>query len=216
MMGEIMMEEDIIMEDIIEYIQKTYAPLALIVYGSFADGSHNMNSDFDALVITSDAEKRHDHSIIHGTELDVFIYPPETFSKPYDPDEFLQIWDGKILIDSGGLALSLKQTVNDYIRGLPPKSDEEKKHSAIWCQKMLLRVERGDAEGYYRLYWLLKDSLEIYFDLKNWQYFGPKKGLKKMREDDKKAALLYEQALKEPTIEHVRMWVEFLQTFIPA
>lgn len=215
-MGEIMMEEDIIMEDIIEYIQKTYAPLALIVYGSFADGSHNMNSDFDALVITSDAEKRHDHSIIHGTELDVFIYPPETFSKPYDPDEFLQIWDGKILIDSGGLALSLKQTVNDYIRGLPPKSDEEKKHSAIWCQKMLLRVERGDAEGYYRLYWLLKDSLEIYFDLKNWQYFGPKKGLKKMREDDKKAALLYEQALKEPTIEHVRMWVEFLQTFIPA
>ena len=204
------------MEDILDYIQKTYTPLALIVYGSFADGSNNRNSDFDALVITSDAEKPHDHSIIHGTELDVWIYPPEKFSSPYDPDEFLQIWDGKILIDSDGLALSLKQTVNDYIRGLPAKSDEENKHHAVWCQKMLSRAERGDAEGRYRLYWLLKDSLEIYFDLKHWQYFGPKKGLKKMRADDETAALIYEQALKAPTIEHVRTWVDFLQSLIPA
>lgn len=205
-----------IVKDIIDYIQKTYTPMALIVYGSFADGSNNINSDFDALVITSDAEKRHDHSIIHGTQLDVFVYPPEIFSKPYDPDEFLQIWDGKILIDSDGLALSLKQTVNDYIRGLPAKSDEENKHHAVWCQKMLSRAERGDAEGCYRLYWLLKDSLEIYFDLKHWQYFGPKKGLKKMRADDETAALIYEQALKAPTIEHVRTWVDFLQSLIPA
>lgn len=204
------------MKDIIDYIQKTYTPLALIVYGSFADGSNNANSDFDALVITSDAEKQHDHSIIHGIELDVFIYPAEIFSKPYDLDEFLQIWDGKILMDSDGLAVSLKQTVNDYIQGLPEKSVEENKHNAAWCQKMLLRAERGDTEGYYRLYWLLKDSLEIYFDLKHWQYFGPKKGLKKMQEDDQKAALIYERALKEPTIEHIRIWVDFLQSFIPA
>jgi len=119
------------MEDIIDYIQKTYNPLALIVYGSFADGSNNANSDFDVLVITSDAKKQHDHSIIHGTELDVFIYSAEKFSKPYNPDGFLQIWNGKILMDSDGLALSLKQAVNDYIRGIPAK---------------------GDAEGYYRLY----------------------------------------------------------------
>lgn len=204
------------MEEILDYLKKTYAPLALIVYGSFADGSNNKNSDFDALVITSGTEKRHDHSIVHGTELDVLIYPAETFSKPYDPDEFLPVWDGKILIDSDGLALSLKQAVQAYIRELPAKSDAENRKNAAWCQKMLLRVERGDAEGYYRLYWLLKDSLEIYFDLKKWQYFGPKKGLRKMRENDENAFLLYAQALKTPTTEHVRLWVDFLQSLIPA
>lgn len=37
--------------EIIEYLKEKYQPLALIVYGSFADGTNNAHSDFDALVI---------------------------------------------------------------------------------------------------------------------------------------------------------------------
>ena len=49
------------MEPIIKYIKEKYCPEAIIVYGSFADGSANENSDFDALIIT-DNVKTHDSS----------------------------------------------------------------------------------------------------------------------------------------------------------
>lgn len=40
-----------IADRIIDYLKETYQPEAIIAYGSFADGSANSNSDFDALVI---------------------------------------------------------------------------------------------------------------------------------------------------------------------
>ena len=56
------------MESIIEYLKQKYQPRGIVVYGSFADGSNNQNSDFDALVITELGEKGHDNSIINGIE----------------------------------------------------------------------------------------------------------------------------------------------------
>ena len=49
---------------------KTYQPYAIIAYGSFADGSANKYSDFDALVI-SDKGRMHDSSVI-----DNIVYDP--------------------------------------------------------------------------------------------------------------------------------------------
>ena len=45
------MKEMVNTEKIVGYLKKTYQPDAVIVYGSFADGSANLNSDFDALII---------------------------------------------------------------------------------------------------------------------------------------------------------------------
>ena len=95
---------------IIQYLKDTYHPEGMIAYGSFADGSANEHSDFDALVIGGSL-KKHDSSVIGGTVLDVFVYPAETFQKPYDPEEFVQIFDGSILLDENGLAAALKARV---------------------------------------------------------------------------------------------------------
>lgn len=97
-------------EKIVGYLKKTYQPDAVIVYGSFADGSANLNSDFDALIIAG-KEKAHDSSIVDGVVLDVFVYPAETFSADYDPEEFVQVWDGKIVPDEHGIAGQLKAKV---------------------------------------------------------------------------------------------------------
>lgn len=43
--------------------------------------------------------------------LDVFVYPAETFSADYDPVEFVQVWDGKIVLDEHGIAGQLKAKV---------------------------------------------------------------------------------------------------------
>ena len=50
-------------DKIIDYLKKTYQPESIIVYGSFADGSANLNSDFDALIIAG-KEKLHDSSFL--------------------------------------------------------------------------------------------------------------------------------------------------------
>lgn len=171
------MKEMVNTEKIVGYLKKTYQPDAVIVYGSFADGSANLNSDFDALIIAG-KEKAHDSSIVDGVVLDVFVYPAETFSADYDPEEFVQVWDGKIVLDEHGIAGQLKAKVLDYIEHLPKKTVTEVAQEVEWCKKMLLRTMREDVEGYYRWHWVLCDSLEIYFDIKGLHYYGPKKALR--------------------------------------
>ena len=101
-------------EIITEYLIETYKPEAIITYGSFGDGSFNENSDFDALVI-ADHAKYHDASVVDNTVLDVFVYPVETFEEDYDPEEFMQIFDGEIVLDKNGIGEGLKKRINDYI-----------------------------------------------------------------------------------------------------
>ena len=120
---------------------------AVIVYGSFADGSANLNSDFDALIIAG-KEKAHDSSIVDGVVLDVFVYPAETFSADYDPEEFVQVWDGKIVLDEHGIAGQLKAKVLDYIEHLPKKTVTEVAQEVEWPKKTLRLMEKSDAEAF--------------------------------------------------------------------
>ena len=83
-------------EKIIRYLVDKYSPSVLISYGSFADGSANAGSDYDALLVY-DGRECHDGSVIDGTPLDVFCYPAESFSGDYDPEKYLGVFDGKII-----------------------------------------------------------------------------------------------------------------------
>lgn len=207
------MKEMVNTEKIVGYLKKTYQPDAVIVYGSFADGSANLNSDFDALIIAG-KEKAHDSSIVDGVVLDVFVYPAETFSTDYDPEEFVQVWDGKIVLDEHGIAGQLKAKVLDYIEHLPKKTVTEVAQEVEWCEKMLLRTMREDVEGYYRWHWVLCDSLEIYFDIKGLHYYGPKKTLRLMEKSDAEAFGLYAKALREFDRESLSAWIDYLKSMV--
>lgn len=195
---------------IIDYLKETYCPNALIVYGSFADGSANENSDFDALVI-SDSIRKHDSSMIGGTVLDVFVYPLKVFQSEFDPEEFVQIHDGKIILDKNGLAEQLQRRVLDYIEHTPLKTESDIQQEIAWCEKMMSRTLRGDSEGYYRWHWLLFDSLEIYFDIKHLHYYGPKKALRYMEQTDMEAFRIYSFALKKFSYKGLSEWILFLK-----
>ena len=203
------------MDKILEYLLDTYQPESIIAYGSWADGSANENSDFDALVIAG-RKKAHDSSVIAGTVLDVFVYPPETFQEAYDPEEFLQVFDGKIILDKSGLAEQLKSRVLDYIDHVPRKTDEEIRQELDWCGKMLARTMREDAEGYYRWHWLLSDSLEIYSDIRGLYYFGPKKTLRHMEQSDAESFRICSKALKEMNREYLSEWISRLDSLASA
>ena len=197
-------------DKIINYIIETYHPDAVITYGSFADGSANENSDFDALVISSH-KKMHDSSVVDGIILDVFIYPIDTFRSEYDPVKFVQIRDGKIILDKSGIADNLQKRVRSYIESLPPKSIDEIQQEIRWCEKMILRTLRDDAEGYYRWHWLLFDSLEIYCDVRRLHYYGPKKALRLMKQTDEEAFRIYSKALKVFERECLSEWISYLK-----
>ena len=202
-------------DKLVAYLKDTYQPDAIIAYGSFADGSANKNSDFDALVI-ADKERMHDSSVIDGIVLDVFIYPPDTFRQNYDPEEFVQVWDGNILLDTNGVAASLQKQVLDYISHIPRKTVEEISQEVSWCEKMLSRTMREDAEGYYRWHWVLFDSLEIYFDVKGLYYYGPKKALRFLEQTDPESFRIYTKALREFKRECLATWISHLRSISPT
>ena len=79
------------LEKIIEYIKQKYNPLSIILYGSYANGTNNLNSDFDALVISYDHEQFHDTSFVNDIQLDVFVYPASYFDGEFDCNNFIQI-----------------------------------------------------------------------------------------------------------------------------
>ena len=204
-----------ITEKIIRYIKETYQPDAVIIYGSFADGGANEYSDFDALVI-ADRDKTHDASVIDGIILDVFIYPADTFRSDYDPKEFVQVCDGKIVLDKYGTAGRLQERVRSYFEGMLKKSADEIRQEIAWCEKMALRTKRGGAEGYYRHHWVLTDSLEIYCDVIGSYYYGPKKSLRRMEQTDKEAFRIYAEALKGFDIDSLSEWVSYLKRISTA
>lgn len=164
---------------IIEYIINQYEPHTIIIYGSYADGSNNINSDFDALVITDKQSISHDGNKINGILLDVFIYNISHFKNEINYEEYVQVHDGNIVLDRYGLGKELQEKVCKFIENIPEKSKEEKQQQVEWCEKMFLRTERNDTEGYFRWHWLLVDSLEIYFIICDEYYYGPKKSLSK-------------------------------------
>ena len=195
---------------IIDYLTETYHPSGLIVYGSYADGSNNENSDFDALVIT-DGIRKHDTSTVGGTVLDVFVYPAATFGSDPDPRDYIQIYDGKIILDHAGTAKRLQERVRAFVDRAPQKTRDEIMGEIAWCEKMLSRTVRGDAEGYYRWHWLLTDSLEIYTDVKGQYYFGPKKTLRMMRQTDAESYRICSQALSDFSRDSLAAWVGCLK-----
>ena len=117
-------------------IKRNYNPISIILYGSYADGTNNLNSDFDSLVISYDHEQFHDISFVNGIQLDVFVYPVSYFDGEFDCDDFVQIFDGKIIVDSNERGKALQMKVISHIQNRPQKSKAEiDAISLFWTEK---------------------------------------------------------------------------------
>ena len=128
------------LENIIEYIKQKYNPLSIILYGSYANGTNNLNSDFDALVITADHGRFHDTSFVDGIPLDVFVYPAKYFESSYSCEDFVQIFDGRIVTDSSGIGKALQETVRAYLKNRPGSTAWI--FSAISCSSRILGLKK--------------------------------------------------------------------------
>lgn len=204
------MDKELLLIKVQAHLEK-YNCHTYILYGSYSSGDYTEESDIDIVSFADDAEETNHVEYVEGKQLDLWIY---NTSKMAEPEQFLRINNGTILLDEKGMARKFLLEIQKIVDKGPEKlSSSQKDFLKSWLRKMYRRAQKNDLEGNYRLHWMLKDSLEIYFEFKGEWYPGPKKAFAWLLEHDEAAYHLFEEVYKKDAgpeaIEHL---LEFLDT----
>ncbi len=198
------------MDSIKDYLKSKYYCHAIILYGSFADGTYTNESDID-IVCFSDRvdDRKNDTSVIDTRQLDAWIYPTKMMEQQ---EALLHINGGKIILDERKLCCKLLEDIDKIFNdGVKKLSIEQIDFQKSWLKKMVNRARKGDVEGNFRYHWLLVDSLEIYFEIRGLWYMGPKKSLIWLKENEQYTYKLFEDALAtHAPIEKIEELIEFI------
>lgn len=120
-------------------------------------------------------------------------------------------FDGRIVTDSSGIGKALQETVRAYLKNRPGKTGAELQADIDWCVKMSARAKRCDCEGLFRWHWLLIDSLDIFCDIMQQPYLGPKKALKWMEKAHPEAFDRYKRALQNLQMDDLDEWIGYIR-----
>ncbi|MGB6127348.1 MAG: nucleotidyltransferase domain-containing protein [Psychrilyobacter sp.] len=190
-----------ILKDLVEKIKKEYKCKAIILYGSYADGTYIETSDLNIFCIAEVENMIIDTSFFNGIQLDLWICPMDCLN---GYETLGKLNEGKILYEVDNLGTILLEKIKTHVEREFEISSKEKDRLKSWCYKMMSRIEVGDIEGNYKKIWLMNDLLPIYFQMKKRWYLGPKKSFALLKENDKKVYLMFEklysgndEALKE-------------------
>ena len=196
---------------VIQYLLQTHHPRAIIVTGSYADGTYNKASDFDCWLIGQD-EKRAlcDTSIVNGIELQAEIYPQAYF------ESMTLYWlryfvDAIIVYDPEGLAEKFLQNTQEKLAAYPCMPPKQKEQAIAYLEKMLRRASTQDIHGDYRGHLMLAQSLESWCDLSDRIFLGPKKTLRLMEAADPASTAIYRRALRSFDAEDMCAWIRHLR-----
>jgi len=196
------------MQGILDYLNKTYQPLAILLYGSYQNGTNDEYSDFDCMLIVAEKGKNHDDSVIDGVQLDCFLFTEEE-TVSGDPDTFLTAYDARIVKDNGS-GVALQQRVREYVAENSDIGEEEKQFIASWIRKTMKRAQKNDDEGSFRAIAFLWESLTDYMLLRGRFYFGSKKTIAFLRENDEAGYRLFRRAISERSNEAIAEWAEYV------
>ncbi|CAM3829780.1 nucleotidyltransferase domain-containing protein [Parendozoicomonas haliclonae] len=183
-------------------LNKKYQPHTIIVYGSRARGDFTETSDLDIACFTDHSPKLTDARLWQGIYLDAWIYHTDSMAKNEQstlPLEYLRFADGYCVQDQQGKGqVFLDQVKARLAEGPKCLSENEKAHTVEWIGKMLNRAAQDDIEGNYRQVWLQFELLEIYFQLRDLWYFGPKKSFVWLQDNDPLAYQLFKAGYESP------------------
>ena len=137
--------------------------------------------------------------------MDCFIFTKDEVISE-NPDTFLTVYDGNIVMDTDEIAAELKTRVRKYVEEHSVISYDEKKFIISWIKKTMHRVEKNDDEGNYRALAFLWESITDYFLLRDLFYFGSKKAVAYLKESDAEGYRLYHDAITDRTNAVIREW----------
>ncbi|MDU2566408.1 MULTISPECIES: nucleotidyltransferase domain-containing protein [Anaerococcus] len=192
-------------QKIITYLKEKYNPLTIALYGSYADGTYNQNSDFDCLIIVKYKDYSHDDHLIDNVRLDCFIYTEDEI-KTKSIEEFITIYKANIIYDTG-IGKQLKSEVEKYVDSFTYK---DKEFLVSWIKKTLWRIGSVDDDSNFRAITFLSESLEDYCLLRDIFYFGSKKSIKYLKKEDKIGYNLFYKAISTRTNDSIIDWGEHI------
>lgn len=198
-----------------DYLKLKYNCHSIILYGSFVNETYTKESDIDIICFADNIiNTQNDMSIIDGWQLDTWIYNTDMIEHP---ENLLHIDNGRIILDERNLCKSLLININQLLsQPIKKLTMEEINFQKEWLKKMLNRSRKKDVEGNFRYHWMLVDSLEIYFDIRGLRYMGPKKSVLWLKDNDKNAYKLFENALKnKSTCEETQELIDFIINLDP-
>ena len=189
---------------IFSYLEDIYDPSSILLFGSYIDGSFTSESDLDILVITDRSLLRKDESIINGIQLDCDIYSKKDIEL-LGPSEFIRIHDAVIIKDDGA-GQELKAAVNRYLEQKRITSDEQKQSIINWTKKTIGKLSLNTDDSNFRAALLLWESLPNYFFLRDLIYYGSKKAISYIKENDPKGYDILHRALNSKSLDDIRRW----------
>jgi len=197
------MSDDLLARICVELV-RDHGAHTILLYGSRADGSATLASDFDVAAFAPIAAVTRDTRVVDGQFLDLFVHPEAVLGAPAVESQLM--WrGGQILAQRNDEATTFLAAL-DALHACGPAAlpDDELQARRVWAWKMAARMERGDAEGDYRRNWLLTALLEDYFHLRGRWYEGPKKALAWLESQDLPTYLTFERALR-PAATHAEI-----------
>ncbi|MCY9855380.1 nucleotidyltransferase domain-containing protein [Vibrio mediterranei] len=181
----------------IKEVTKRYAPHTLILYGSHARNEATETSDIDIACFWDRSEAHKESWLLHGTFLDIWIYPTAFFDSI--PDEALRFGDGKVIFEKRGLGTDyINRVKKKLVKGKEPMSKVDKLHLRNWVVKMLERIREGNLDSNYRRTWLQYELLELYFEVRGIWYLGSKKSFSHLKQNDWDVYNLFAQVYQNP------------------
>jgi hypothetical protein len=177
------MRSDPTLEQLCDELMSAHAVHTILLYGSRADGSATVDSDYDVAAFGPTDKAFRVARTVGATYLDVFVYPESVLIAP--TEDHLKLRGSHVIVQRGVEAAEFLATLDELFQlGAKPLPADENAVIRVWAHKMLARIKRSDAEGNYRRVWLLTALLEDYFLIRGLWYQGPKKALRWLEEFD--------------------------------
>lgn len=204
------MDRDQLLEKATEHMKERYKCHTVFLYGSYQTGDSTSESDVDLIGFSDELDTHNKVETFNGKLLDVWVHKTEDMKKPAD---FLKVHRADVLVDDHGLAEEWLTEINSiFSEGPTLLKPKEKQFLKDWLIKMKVRSKKADMEGRYRFHWLVKESLEIYFEMIGRWYLGPKKSLNWLQEHDVEGYRKYDKLLEGPgDRRQLDAWIDHLQ-----
>ena len=150
----------------------------------------------------------HDDTIIDGVLLDCFLYSEQEMEQE-NIETFIPLYDAKLVYDTG-MGQAVQSKVRNYVQSHSMHNPEEKHFLVSWIKKTLKRMEKSDTEGHFRAIAFLAESLEDYCILRDRFYFGSKKTIRFLQEEDVQGFLLFRKAITIRSNEAIMEWAKYI------
>lgn len=162
-----------------EVLRHDYGCHTAILYGSRARGDWEPDSDLDVLGFRDTDAPIRLPTDWQGLYVDGWI--DATAARPNA--SWVRLKGGRVLFQRERFGEQVLARVEELVaEQTVALSTDERLHRQQWARRMLRRAARDDAEGHYRLHWLLFSLLEDYFAVRGLYYPGPKAAFALLRQ----------------------------------